>query len=146
MIRYTFRRLFRHFFSSRNCYHTRMSYVFFNPNPLGKKVGDCVIRAISKLTEQDWQTVYMDVTLAGYELCDMPSSNNVWAAYLKRLGFHRNVIPDTCPNCYTVKDFCRDNPRGKFLLATGSHVVTVVDGNSFDAWDSGDETPIYFWS
>lgn len=146
MTRYTFRRLFRHFFSSRNCYHMLMSYVFFNPNPLGKKVGDCVIRAIGKLTGQSWGKTYYGIAQAGYELCDMPSSNNVWAAYLKRLGFRRRVIPDTCPNCYTVRDFCRDNPHGKFLLATGSHVVTVVNGDYFDAWDSGDETPIYFWS
>ena len=123
-----------------------MSYVFFNPNPLGKKVGDCVIRAISKLTNQSWQTVFMDICLAGYELCDMPSSNAVWAAYLKRRGFRRRVIPDTCPSCYTVKDFCLDNPHGKFLLATGSHVVTVIDGDYYDAWDSGDEVPIYYWS
>ena len=123
-----------------------MAYVKFNPNPLGKKVGDCVIRAISKLTGQDWQTTYTDIALAGYELCDMPSSNAVWAAYLKRLGYRRSVIPDACPNCYTVREFCRDNPRGEFLLATGSHVVAVVNGDYYDAWDSGNEVPVYYWS
>lgn len=123
-----------------------MAYIFFNPNPLGKRVGDCVIRAIAKLTAKDWQTVYRGIAQAGFELCDMPSSNAVWAAYLKRLGYRRFVIPDTCPNCYTVRDFCFDNPRGKYLLATGSHVVTAIDGDYFDAWDSGNEIPIYFWS
>ena len=123
-----------------------MSYIYFNPNPLGKRVGDFVIRAIGKLTGQDWETVYRDIAEAGFELCDMPSSNAVWAAYLKRHGYRRFVIPDTCPNCYTVRDFCHDNPQGKFLLATGSHVVTVVDGDYYDAWDSGDEVPVYFWS
>lgn len=123
-----------------------MSYIYFNPNPMGKRVGDCVIRAISKLTGRNWESTYLGIMTAGFELCDMPSSNNVWAAYLKRLGYRRNVIPDTCPNCYTVRDFCLDNPRGIFLLATGSHVVTVVDGDYYDAWDSGDEVPIYYWS
>ena len=123
-----------------------MAYIFFNPNPLGKRVGDCVIRAIAKLTAKDWQTVYQGIAQAGFELCDMPSSNAVWAAYLKRLGYRRFVIPDTCPNCYTVRDFCFDNPRGKYLLATGSHVVTAINGDYFDAWDSGNEIPIYFWS
>ena len=123
-----------------------MAYIFFNPNPLGKRVGDCVIRAIAKLTAKDWQTVYRGIAQAGFELCDMPSSNAVWAAYLKRLGYRRFVIPDTCPNCYTVRDFCFDNPRGKYLLATGSHVVTVINGNHYDAWDSGNEIPVYYWS
>jgi hypothetical protein len=122
-----------------------MAYIYFNPNPLGKRVGDCVIRAIAKLTRQDWATVYIGITTTGYELCDMPSSNAVWAAYLNRLGYRRFVIPDTCPQCYTVRDFCIDNPKGNFLVATGSHVVAVSNGDYYDAWDSGEEIPIYYW-
>ena len=123
-----------------------MAYVYYNPNPAGQRVGDCVIRAISKLTGQDWEQTYIGVAVQGYVSYDMPSSNAVWAEYLRRRGFRRYVIPDTCPDCYTVKDFCFDNPRGAFLLATGSHVVTVIDGDYFDAWDSGSEVPIYFWT
>ena len=123
-----------------------MSYKYFNPNPAGKNVGDCVIRAICKLTGQDWDKTYLHIAITAFELCDMPSSNAVWATYLKRLGYRRYVIPDTCPDCYSIKKFCRDYPRGKFLIATGNHVVTVVDGDYFDAWDSGTEIPIYFWN
>jgi hypothetical protein len=122
-----------------------MSYVYFNPNPSGKRVGDCVIRAISKLTNKDWETTYIGIAITGYKLFDMPSSNAVWASYLSKLGYRRFVIPDNVGN-YTVKDFCIDNPVGKFLLATGGHVVTVIDGNYYDAWDSGNEIPIYFWT
>ena len=120
-------------------------YVFYNPNPSGKRVGDCVIRGISKITGQDWETTYIEIAVQGFMLYDMPSSNNVWAEYLRKKGFRRYVIPDTCPNCYTVKDFCKENQGGKYLLATGSHVVAVVNGKYYDAWDSGDEIPIYFW-
>ncbi len=31
-------------------------FVYFNPNPDKRLVGDCVIRAICKLTDQDWDT------------------------------------------------------------------------------------------
>ncbi len=119
-----------------------MSYKFFNPNPSGKRVGDCVVRAIAKLTRQDWLTVYWNIAEQGAMLFDMPSSNNVWAAYLRKLGYSCFNIPYTC----TVRDFCFDYPRGRFLLATGSHVVTVIDGNYYDAWDSGNENPIHFWT
>ncbi len=123
-----------------------MSYIYFNPNPAGKKVGDCVIRAICKFTRQDWRNVYWRIAEQGAMLFDMPSSNNVWASYLRDLGYRRFVISDSCPDCYSVKDFCIDYPVGRFLLATGSHVVTVIDGNYYDAWDSGNENPIYFWT
>ena len=87
-----------------------------------------------------------DIALKGFELCDMPSSNSVWAAYLRQRGFHRFLITDSCPDCYTIKDFCFDFPRGAYLLATGSHVVTAIDGDYFDAWDSGNEVPVSFWT
>lgn len=76
---------------------------------------------------------------------DMPSSNRVWERYLFDNGFKRTLLPDTCPDCYTVKEFCRDHREGKFLLAIGNHVVAVEDGDYYDTWDSGNEVPIYYW-
>lgn len=122
-----------------------MAHVFYNPNPAQKLVGDCVIRAICKATEYPWEKVYTELALKGFELCDMPSSNVVWVAYLKDQGFKREIIPNECPACYTVNDFCEDHPEGIYILGTGTHVVTVEDGNFFDTWNSGDEVPIYFW-
>jgi hypothetical protein len=78
-------------------------------------------------------------------LCDMPSSNAVWAAYLRHKGFKKRVIPDTCPECYTVKDFCEEHPQGRFVLGTGKHAVAVVDGICFDTWRSEGELPIYYF-
>ena len=76
---------------------------------------------------------------------DMPSANRVWGEYLRSLGFVRRTIPDNCPDCYTVRDFCRDNPIGEFILGTGEHVIAVVDGDYYDSWDSGREIPIYYF-
>ncbi len=120
-------------------------YVPYNPNPAGKFVGDCVIRAIVKATGSSWNKVYDDVSDKGYRMKDMPSSNYVWGSYLKDRGFHRYIIPDSCPDCYTVKDFCRDHPQGTYILGTGTHVISVSNGNYFDSWDSGDEVPIYYF-
>lgn len=81
----------------------------------------------------------------GFDLKDMPSANHVWESYLASKGFKRDMIEDTCPFCYTVKQFAHDNPQGVFLLATGTHVVAVENGNYYDAWDSGNEIPVYYW-
>lgn len=123
-----------------------MAFSMFNPNPRSARVGDCVIRAISIATGKPWHDVYAELAAYGFMLCDMPSSNAVWGQYLKDLGFERNIVIDTCPeDCYTVKDFCRDNPNGTFILGTGAHVIAVINGDYYDTWDSGSEVPIYFW-
>ena len=120
-------------------------FVYLNLNPGNKIVGDCTVRAISLAMDQSWADTYADLTMVGRFLYDMPSSNSVWGEYLLLNGFRRHIIPNTCPACYSVRQFARDYPVGTFVLATGSHVVTVIDGNYYDTWDSGDEIPIYYW-
>ena len=122
-----------------------MAYINFNPNPTGNYVGDCVIRAVSKLTNQDWDDTYIALALCGFMLKDMPSANHVWGTYLKGRGYHRHAIPDTCPECYSISEFCEDHPQGSYMLATGTHVVAIEDGDYYDSWDSGDEVPVYYW-
>ena len=121
-------------------------WIKYNANPENRQVGDCTIRAISKALGQDWDKTYSGIALEGFRLCDMPSANHVWGAYLKSKGFTRNIIPDSCPEFYTVNDFCRDNPEGIYILALSGHVVCVIDGHYYDSWDSGNEIPIYYWT
>lgn len=123
-----------------------MCFVQSNPNPKGARVGDCVIRAIAIATGSAWEKIYSEISAYGYMMCDMPSSNAVWGQYLKDHGHTRGMIPDSCPqDCYTIIDFCNDNPVGAFIVGTGEHVVAVIDGNYYDTWDSGNEVPIYYW-
>lgn len=123
-----------------------MAFVYSNPNPAGNLVGDCVVRGIAIAENASWEDTYMGITLEGLKLHDMPSSNAVWGMFLRNKGYTRYSIPNTCPDCYTVKDFCMDNPKGKFILATGSHVIAVINGDYYDIWDSGLELPAYYWA
>lgn len=118
---------------------------YHNPNPRGKSVGDCTVRAISIATGDDWHTTYFGLALQGVLMADMPSANTVTTNYLRSKGFKRRTIPESCPECYTVKDFCADHPKGVYVLGMGTHVVAVVDGDYCDSWDSGNETPVYYF-
>ena len=118
---------------------------YVNKNPRNKCVGDCTVRAISTATGNGWMETYLDLCLFGLLMADMPSANAITTAYLKKQGFQRKTIPETCPDCYSVKDFCEDHKEGVYVLGTGSHMVAVIDGNYYDAWDSGDEIPVYYF-
>ena len=120
-------------------------YRHYNPKPTGARVGDCTVRAISKATGEDWARTFCGLCAEGMRLCDMPSANHVWGAYLRRRGFRRHALPDACPDCYTVADFCREHPSGVYVLAISGHVVCVQDGDYYDSWDSGAEAPAYYW-
>lgn len=120
-------------------------FKFYNANPVNNLVIDCTIRAISLLTDKTWTETHKAICEESRRQYNMPSSNVVWATYLKKLGYVKHTLPNTCPECYSVKDFCYDHPVGKFLLALDGHVVTVVDGYYYDTWDSGNETPLFYW-
>lgn len=122
-----------------------MAYIYYNPNPTGRLVGDCAVRAISKALSVDWETAYALISANGYAMGDMPSSDSVWGSVLRQNGFYRQSIPNSCPDCYTAEEFTRDHPIGTYVLGFGGHVATVVDGSIYDSWDSSSLSPQYFW-
>lgn len=122
-------------------------FQFYNPNPAGRiSVGDCAVRALTKVLGVDWEKAYALLVKNGFEMADMPSSNAVIDSVLRQHGFYRQNVPNTCPDCLTIKEFCYKNPVGTYLVGTGNHVVAIVNGTYFDSWPSGDETIMYFWT
>lgn len=116
-----------------------------NPNPLGKQTSDCVVRAIAIATEQSWKRTYRELCELGEIEAELPNANSVWGLYLRNKGAKQFLLPESCPACITVRAFCEKYPTGVFVIGTGSHAVAVIDGDYYDAWDSGNEVPSYFW-
>lgn len=105
-----------------------MAFIYYNRNIAGNDTGDCVIRAISIALNQSWSDTYWDLCHQGFMMGDWGDNNKVWDSYLRSRGFKRRVIPNTCPDCYTVNDFCIDHPYGLYVLSTGNHTVVADMG------------------
>lgn len=120
-------------------------WAFFNPNPRVNRAGDCAVRAIARTLDLSWEQAYCAIVCEGFIRGEMPSANSVWGSYLKRLGYIREMVPNTCPDCYTLAKFAEEHPKGRFVVALDGHVVAVCDGDYYDSWDSGDEVPLYYW-
>lgn len=116
-----------------------------NPNPEKLRTDDCTVRALSLVLGIPWDAAYVLLVSKGLELKVMPDKPSVIHAVLREHGYHRSVVPDSCPDCYTVEEFCRDHPVGKYVVASDSHVVAVIDGDIYDTWDSSSEIPQYYW-
>lgn len=120
-------------------------FKYLNLNPYNNNVDDCVIRAVALIEGSSWNEVFYKLADIAFEQKAMLGTNRVWDAYLRQNGYKRYIIPNSCPECYTVRDFCTDNNEGSYLLATGTHVVTVIDGTYYDTIDCGDEVPIWYY-
>lgn len=120
-------------------------WVEYNPNPAQARAGDCAVRAISKALNIDWESAYAKVAVNGFLMGDVISSNAVWGSVLRQNGFTREIIPNSCPDCYTLADFSKDHPKGTFVVALPGHVACVVDGDIYDSWDSSELVPLYYW-
>lgn len=113
----------------------------YNPNPCGRAVGDCAVRAITKALGVDWEIAYLMIAANGYSMCDMPSSNSVWGALLRRNGFYRKSLDEPI----TFGEFADTFNEGVYVLGTGTHTATIIDGVLYDAWDSSNEYIDFIW-
>lgn len=116
-----------------------------NPNPEKRIVPDCVIRAIGIALNKPW----LEVSDGLYEIArsrySITSDDHIWGRYLYERGYLPFLLPESCPECITIKAFSRMFPRGTYVIGTGYHAVAVVNGNYFDTWDSGNEVPTFFF-
>lgn len=120
-------------------------WIYANPNPVRDEEPDCVVRALSLATGRTWDEVHQDLCELSREMGTMPSVNWLWGLWLKWQGFTPFLLPESCPECVTVREFCKRFPKGTYVIGTNTHAVCIRDGNWLDAWDSGNETPTYFF-
>lgn len=120
-------------------------YEFYEPNPVRTGAIDCSTRALTKALDISWERAYVMKSLNGFLMGNEGVADEVWGSILREHGFKRRLVPDSCPACYTVEDFCKDHPDGIFVVKSEDHVATVRDGILYDSWPSQNKVVIYYW-
>jgi len=57
-------------------------FSFYNANPLGRRVNDCTVRAISRATGRSWDDIYRELSGFAQHLGVMPDNVFYIDAYL----------------------------------------------------------------
>lgn len=120
-------------------------WINYNVNPISARVEDCAIRAVSVALDVSWDDAFDMIADNAKAMGSVMHNDAAWGSVLRQHGFERAIIPNTCPDCYTVRDFCKDHPKGRYVVGTGNHAVAVINGNYVDTFDSGNEVGVYFW-
>lgn len=119
---------------------------YYNPNPDKKSAGDCVVRAMCRAMGKDWDTIYLELCDAGFDLKAMPNDKETWKHYLDLNGFiHHSISNKKGSRRPTVQSFAESHPKGTFVLSVANHLVTCEDGFFYDTWDCGEKSLYGYW-
>lgn len=120
---------------------------YYNPNPQKREdVGDCVVRALCKATEQDWDTVFKGLCEIAFEQKAMPNSDTVWKEYISQRGFeYRKLTIKKGDKRPTPQTFSAKNREGTYILVVAGHLVCSKDGYYYDFWDCGSKAMYGYW-
>lgn len=106
-----------------------MAYVYYNANPKNNDISDCVLRAISVLTNRSWREV-------NNELSYLASERGLMFGDVR---FVEDYLDERYPRCRhyskTVGEFAEEHPRGKYAVTMNNHISAIIDGDVIDTFD-----------
>lgn len=111
-------------------------FKFYNANPLGRRVNDCTVRAISRATGRSWDETYQELSGFAQELAVMPDNVFYIDAYLSE--HFEKVFACKNNNSITVGDFVERNPYGTYLITMSGHITCSEDGVIYDTFNPSD--------
>lgn len=148
----------------------------YNPNPEDKNTGDCSIRAYCAAFKLDWNKAYDIASKMGKSMAELPDSGRVVKSILENeFGMHvmEESVTDDGDNAdhhedlldndendkkkkkkdkkrkvakMTINEFAMTHPFGTYVCLQRGHATTVIDGEYWDSWDSGDKKISEVWT
>ena len=118
-----------------------MSFKYYNQNPNGYHIPDCVIRAISTALDID----YYDVVKMLKSNSEIYNCDTLCVCCYEKLLDLDFRLPHYYGDGRTANEIAEDYPRSILLLRMDGHLSTSVDGQILDIWDCGNEIITDYW-
>lgn len=117
--------------------YTERRYIEFKSQK--KRADDCVIRALMKLTGNDWETCFDELCVIAKNQKRMPNEWKVVEEWLRNHNYVKYSYGRLSKGerRVSVNEFAIDNPEGSYLISVAGHVVASIDGYYYDSWDCG---------
>ena len=103
-------------------------------------VGDCVVRALTIATGEDYQDVRKELWETSYENGDMPVGNKTYEAFLTKRGF----VKEKKIQRYNLGNYPVSN-KETYVVVLAGHLVCLDQGLVRDLWDCRSKYPYCTW-
>ena len=114
-------------------------YRYYNRNPYGRNIEDCVIRALSLLTDKDWDEMYRELAYYSSQKGYMTDNVEFVEDYLD------DRYPRECHYSKTVGEFANEHPYGRYIISMPNHVTSVINGTVIDTFDPSNKIMRCAW-
>ena len=122
-------------------------YKEYNPNPLGKETNDCVVRSLCAVTGKSWYEIYDLLSAEARKFCcpfNSLEAEDRDSIYCNILGMKKHkVVREKGVKALNVERFCKEHPKGKYLLRLAHHLMGVVDGQYYELNPGWEKASIY---
>ena len=116
-------------------------FKYYNANPEGKVLNDCVTRAISLATNTPYYVVKNLLTLSANSLGCCRICRPCYSRFLKNY-YGLNAIDD---DYHTVGELADKYPNNTLLLRTDGHLTCSINKTIYDLFDCRNEVVTHYW-
>lgn len=107
-------------------------FIYWNENPNGYKISDCVSRAIKLASGLPYSTIRQKLFFTNKLLdCESSYCPTCYGFLIQEV---LGGIPKNCEGM-TVGEFADLHPKGTYLIRIQGHLSTIIDNTIYDIWD-----------
>ena len=125
-----------------------MSFIYNNPHPKGKSVGDCVKRAITIATGKDYMEVQRELNrLKKITGCQKFNERGNFKYYIEKILKCNKISFPAIQGHGRMNGsiFTMTYPKGTYILRMAGHLSCCIDGVINDTWDCSEKCVYVAW-